>query len=86
MYSTIITSKHCKHFAYRELHKTYHVKSHLGPPQSQARVGHRQITKQMQVNDLLEPNVRIRELKEDHVNFVLENVDLSYALQLASLS
>jgi DNA-directed RNA polymerase II subunit RPB3 len=39
----------------------------------------------MQVNDLLEPNVRIRDLKKDRVNFVLENVDLSYALQLASL-
>ena len=32
----------------------------------------------MQVNDLLEPNVRIRELKKDRVNFVLENVDLAY--------
>jgi hypothetical protein len=31
----------------------------------------------MQVNDLLEPNVRIRELKKDRVNFVLENVDIS---------
>jgi hypothetical protein len=41
---------------------------------------------QMQVNDILEPNVRIRELKKDRVNFVLENVDLSYALQLTSLS
>lgn len=30
----------------------------------------------MQVNDL-EPNVRIRELKKDRVNFVLENVDIS---------
>ncbi len=26
-----------------------------------------------------EPIVRIRELKKDHVNFVLENVDLAYA-------
>ena len=25
-----------------------------------------------------EPNVRIRELKKDRVNFVLENVDLAY--------
>jgi hypothetical protein len=31
----------------------------------------------MQVNDLLEANVRIRELKKDRVNFVLENVDIS---------
>jgi hypothetical protein len=31
----------------------------------------------MQVNELLEPNVRIRELKKDRVNFVLENVDIS---------
>lgn len=31
----------------------------------------------MQVNDLLEPNVRIRELKKDRVNFILENVDIS---------
>jgi DNA-directed RNA polymerase II subunit RPB3 len=31
----------------------------------------------MQVNDVLEPNVRIRELKKDRVNFVLENVDIS---------
>ena len=27
----------------------------------------------------LEPTVRIRELKRDHVDFVLENVDLAYA-------
>jgi len=33
----------------------------------------------MQANDLLEPNVRIRELKKDRVNFVLENVDISFA-------
>jgi hypothetical protein len=31
----------------------------------------------MQANDLLEPNVRIRELTKDRVNFVLENVDIS---------
>ncbi|KAI0000575.1 DNA-directed RNA polymerase [Russula vinacea] len=36
----------------------------------------------MQVNDLLEPNVRIRELKKDRVNFVLENVDISFANSL----
>ncbi|KAH9978985.1 hypothetical protein BGW80DRAFT_1282232 [Lactifluus volemus] len=36
----------------------------------------------MQVNDILEPNVRIRELKKDRVNFVLENVDLSFANSL----
>jgi len=36
----------------------------------------------MQVNDLLEPNVRIRDLKKDRVNFVLENVDLSFANSL----
>ena len=36
----------------------------------------------MQVNDLLEPNVRIRELKKDRVNFVLENVDISYVSPL----
>lgn len=36
----------------------------------------------MQVNDLLEPNVRIRELKKDRVNFVLENVDLAFANSL----
>lgn len=28
--------------------------------------------------DTGEPSVRIRELKKDSVNFVLENVDLSY--------
>ncbi len=28
--------------------------------------------------DLVEPTVRIRELKKDRVNFVLENVDLAY--------
>ncbi|KAI0305410.1 DNA-directed RNA polymerase [Multifurca ochricompacta] len=36
----------------------------------------------MQVNDLLEPSVRIRELKKDRVNFVLENVDLGFANSL----
>ncbi|KAI0268804.1 DNA-directed RNA polymerase [Gloeopeniophorella convolvens] len=36
----------------------------------------------MQVNDILEPNVRIRELKKDSVNFVLENVDLAFANSL----
>ena len=40
----------------------------------------------MQVNDLLEPNVRIRELKKDRVNFVLENVDLAYVTQGPSQS
>lgn len=34
----------------------------------------------MQNHDELEPTVRIRELKKDRVNFVLENVDLAYAL------
>lgn len=28
---------------------------------------------------LMEPSVQVRELKRDRVNFVLENVDLSYA-------
>lgn len=32
----------------------------------------------MQGQDDLEPTVRIRELKKDRVNFVLENVDLAY--------
>jgi len=32
----------------------------------------------MQAHDDLEPTVRIRELKRDRVNFVLENVDLAY--------
>ena len=32
----------------------------------------------MQALDELEPTVRIRELKKDRVNFVLENVDLAY--------
>ena len=27
----------------------------------------------------MEPSVQVRELKKDRVNFVLENVDLSYA-------
>jgi hypothetical protein len=40
----------------------------------------------MQVNDLLEPNVRIRELKKDSVNFVLENVDISYVSSLSVLT
>lgn len=31
----------------------------------------------MQGQDDLEPTVRIRELKKDRVNFVLENVDLA---------
>lgn len=30
---------------------------------------------------LREPTVRIRELGRDHVNFVLENVDLAYVFQ-----
>lgn len=34
----------------------------------------------MQSSDLLEPTVRIRTLKRDRVNFVLENADLAYAL------
>ncbi|TFK44711.1 DNA-directed RNA polymerase [Crucibulum laeve] len=33
----------------------------------------------MQNHDDLEPTVRIRELKKDRVNFVLENVDLAFA-------
>ncbi|KAI0063680.1 hypothetical protein BV25DRAFT_1801724 [Artomyces pyxidatus] len=33
----------------------------------------------MQANDVLEPTVRIRDLKKDRVNFVLENVDLAFA-------
>ncbi|KZT26734.1 RBP11-like subunits of RNA polymerase [Neolentinus lepideus HHB14362 ss-1] len=36
----------------------------------------------MQVNSDLEPTVRIRELKKDRVNFVLENVDLAFANSL----
>ncbi|KAF8885421.1 DNA-directed RNA polymerase [Mucidula mucida] len=32
--------------------------------------------------DLVEPTVRIRELKKDRVNFVLENVDLAFANSL----
>ena len=28
---------------------------------------------------LMEPSVQVRDLKKDRVNFVLENVDLSYA-------
>jgi hypothetical protein len=52
-----------------ELHKPH--RSGLGP----ASVHLDQV--KMQVNDLLEPNVRIRELKKDRVNFVLENVDIS---------
>lgn len=35
---------------------------------------------------LREPNVRIRELKKDRVNFVLENVDLAYVAGPASLA
>jgi DNA-directed RNA polymerase II subunit RPB3 len=34
----------------------------------------------MQANDVLEPIVRIRDLKKDSVNFVLENVDLAYVV------
>ncbi|KAF9012332.1 DNA-directed RNA polymerase [Cyathus striatus] len=36
----------------------------------------------MQAHEDLEPTVRIRELKEDRVNFVLENVDLAFANSL----
>lgn len=36
----------------------------------------------MQNHDELEPTVRIRELKKDRVNFVLENVDLAFANSL----
>lgn len=34
----------------------------------------------------LEPIVRIRDLKKDRVNFVLENVDMAYVLVHAHLS
>jgi DNA-directed RNA polymerase II subunit RPB3 len=34
----------------------------------------------MQGLDDLEPTVRIRDLKKDKVNFVLENVDLAYGI------
>lgn len=51
-----------------ELHKPHDVLE---------RPGARSTRPTMQVNDLLEPNVRIRELKKDRVNFVLENVDIS---------
>lgn len=37
----------------------------------------------MQGPDDLEPIVRIRELKRDKVNFVLENVDLACGMILA---
>ena len=30
-------------------------------------------------HDLMEPSVQVRDLKKDRVNFVLENVDMSYA-------
>ncbi|KAA1474279.1 RBP11-like subunits of RNA polymerase [Dentipellis sp. KUC8613] len=36
----------------------------------------------MQATDLFEPSVRIRDLKKDRVNFVLENVDLAFANSL----
>jgi DNA-directed RNA polymerase II subunit RPB3 len=36
----------------------------------------------MQTYEDSEPIVRIRDYKQDRVNFVLENVDLAYALQL----
>jgi hypothetical protein len=32
----------------------------------------------MQAHEELDPTVRIRDLKKDRVNFVLENVDLAY--------
>jgi hypothetical protein len=38
------------------------------------------------LHDDLEPTVRIRDLKKDRVNFVLENVDLAYACRLFALS
>ena len=34
---------------------------------------------------LVEPVVRIRELRRDGVNFVLENVDLSYVMPVPGL-
>lgn len=40
----------------------------------------------MQSSALLEPTVRIRTLKKDRVNFVLENADLAYAQTSCELS
>jgi hypothetical protein len=54
-----------------ELHKPHHVLKRPGARSSPTKLT------EMQVNDILEPNVRIRELKKDRVNFVLENVDIS---------
>ena len=34
---------------------------------------------------MAEPQVRIRELKKDRVNFVLENVDLGYVVLSSSI-
>jgi len=36
------------------------------------------VTTIMQAHEELDPTVRIRDLKKDRVNFVLENVDLAY--------
>jgi hypothetical protein len=41
------------------------------------------IQTKMQGQDDLEPTVRIRELKKDRVNFVLENVDLACVCRVA---
>ena len=55
---------------------TDHVKATFAGA-AQRRPSSYKLSSQMQVNELSEPNVRIRELKKDRVNFVLENVDLS---------
>ena len=51
---------------------------------STARLSHRQPThlRDSKLNSnhtFMEPSVQVRDLKRDRVNFVLENVDLSYA-------
>ena len=51
---------------------------------STARLSHRQPThlRDAKLNSnhaFMEPSVQVRDLKRDRVNFVLENVDLSYA-------